>query len=52
MLEFMIDNIFAMLGGRVFFQKRVGIYIWEQAVLLFTPTCSFIRIKQISFRSI
>ena len=39
MLEFLINNIFAMFGGRVF-----------QAVLLFSPTCSFIRMRQTSYR--
>jgi hypothetical protein len=44
MLEFLIDNIFAMFGGRVF-QQTVGI-LWVQTVLLFSPTCSFIRMMQ------
>ena len=45
MLEFLIDNIFVMLGGRVF-QQTVGTY-----VLLFSSTCSFIRMKHTSYMS-
>ena len=45
MLKFVIDNIYAMFGGRVF-QQTVGI----QTVLLFSPTCSFIRMRQTSCR--
>ena len=44
MLEFLIDNIFDMFGGRVFLQT-VGIL---QTVILFSPTCSFVR--QTSYR--
>jgi hypothetical protein len=47
MLEFLIDNIFAMFGERVFQQLT---YLWVQTVLLFTPTCSFIRMRQTSYR--
>jgi hypothetical protein len=39
MLEFFIGNIFAMFGGRVF-QQTV---IWVPTVILFSPTCTFIR---------
>jgi len=46
MLEFLIDNIFAMIDGRVF--NRLSAYIWVQIVLLFLPTCSFIRRRQTS----
>jgi hypothetical protein len=48
MLEFLIDNIFVMIGGRVFQQS---VYLWVQAVLLFSPTYSFIRMRQTSYRS-
>jgi len=47
MIEFLIDNMFAILGGRVFQQSA---YIWAQTVLLFSPTCSFIRMRQTSYR--
>jgi hypothetical protein len=43
MLEFLIDNTFAMFGGRVC-NKDIRV----QTVLLFSPTCSFIRMRQIS----
>jgi len=33
----------------VFF-NRLSAYIWVQIVLLFLPTCSFIRIRQTSYR--
>ena len=36
-LEFVIDNIFVIFGGRVFQQT----FLWVQSVLLFSPTCSF-----------
>jgi hypothetical protein len=42
MLEFLIDNIFVMLLGGLVFQQTIGIYLWIQTVLLFSPTCSFI----------
>jgi len=45
MLEFLIDNIFVMLDGRVF-QQTVGTY-----VLLFSSTCSFIRMRHTSYMS-
>ena len=48
MLEFLIDNIFVILGGCVF--NRQSAYLWVQTVLLFSPTCSFIRSRQISYR--
>ena len=37
MLECLIDNIFVTFGGRIFQPD-----IWEQTVLLFSPTCSLI----------
>jgi hypothetical protein len=43
MLEFLIDNIFAIFAGRVFQQT-----VWVQTVLLFSPTCSFDRMRQTS----
>ena len=48
-LEFLIDNIFVMFGGRVF-QQTVEIYLWVQPVPLFSLTCSFIRMRQTSYR--
>jgi hypothetical protein len=39
MLEFVIDNILVMLGGRIFQQTD----LWVQMIFLFSPTCSFIR---------
>jgi hypothetical protein len=45
MLEFLIDNIFVMFGGRVFQQSA---YLWVPTVL-FPPTCSFIRMRQTSY---
>jgi len=39
MLEFLIDNIFVFFGGRVFQQTVYG-------YKLFSPTCSFIRMRQ------
>jgi hypothetical protein len=41
------DNIFAMLGGRVFQQTP---YILVQTVLLFSLTCSCIRMRKASYR--
>ena len=35
MLEFLIDNIFVMFGGRVFQQQTVG-YLWIQTVIFFS----------------
>ena len=46
LLEFLIDNIFVIFGGRVFQLA----YLWVQNVLLFSPTCSFIRMRQTSYR--
>ena len=40
MLELLIDNIFVIFDGRVFEQSAC---IWVQPVLLFSPTCSFIK---------
>ena len=37
MLEFLVDNIFAIFGGMVC--NRQSAYIWVQTVLLFSPTC-------------
>jgi hypothetical protein len=36
-----------MFGGRVF---QLSAYLWLQTVLLFSPICSFIRMRQISYR--
>jgi len=47
MLEYFIDNIFAMCSGRVFHQIS---YLWVQTVLLLSPGCSFIHIRQTSYR--
>ena len=47
MLEFLID-IFVIFGGLVF-QQTVGIPLGTH-VLLFSPTCSFIRMRQTSYR--
>ena len=47
MLEFLIDNIFVIFVD-VFF-NTVG-YLCVQTVLLFSPTCSFIRMRQTSYR--
>jgi hypothetical protein len=41
MLKFLIDNIFAMFGGRVF-QQTVGLPMGNK-LLLFSPIRSFIR---------
>ena len=43
MLEFLIDNIFAIFGGRVF--NKQSAYLWVQTVLLFLPTCSFLNLR-------
>ena len=43
-LEFLIDHIFAILGGRVF-QQIYGI-LTVLIVLPFSPTCSFIHARQ------
>jgi hypothetical protein len=48
MLEFLIDNIFAMFGERVF-QQIIGIPMGTNCALLFSPTCSFIRMRQTSY---
>ena len=48
MLEFLIDNIFVMSGGRFF--NRQSAYLWVETVILFSPTCSFIHTRQISYR--
>ena len=39
-----------MFGGRVFQQTFGMAYLWEQTVLFFSPTCSFIRIRQTPYR--
>jgi hypothetical protein len=44
LLEFMIDNIFVIFGGRVF-QQTVGIPMGTN----FLPTYSFIRMRQTSY---
>ena len=41
MLEFLIDNIFVMFGGRAFQQT--------ETLLLFSPSCSLIRMRQTSY---
>jgi hypothetical protein len=48
MLEYLIDNIFAMFSLVDVFFNRQSAYLWVQAVLLFSPTCSFIRMRQTS----
>ena len=48
MLEFLIDNIFALFDGRVL-QQTVG-FQWAQTVLLLSLTCSFIRIRHTSYK--
>ena len=48
MLEFLIDNIFVMFGN-VFFNIHSA-YLWVQTVFRFSPTCSFIRMRQTSYR--
>ena len=40
----MIDNIFALYGGRVF-KLAIGIHM-VRTVSLFSPTCSFIRMNK------
>ena len=46
MLEFLIDNIFIMFDERVFFYQQSA-YQWIHTVH-FSPTCSFIRMRQTS----
>ena len=48
MLELLIDNTFAMFGERVF--NNQSAYLWVQTVFLFSPTYSFIRMRQTSYR--
>jgi hypothetical protein len=47
MLDILIENIFIMLGGRFF--NRESANLWVQTWLLFSLTCSFIRMKHISY---
>jgi hypothetical protein len=47
MLEFLIDDRFALFGRRVFQQT---IDFWIPTVLLFSSTCSFILTRQTSYR--
>ena len=42
MLAFLIDNIFVM------FFNRQSAYLWMQTALIFSPTCSFICMRQTS----
>jgi hypothetical protein len=49
MLEFLIDNIYLLCLMDVFFNRQSA-YLWVQTVLLFSPTCSFIRMRQTSYR--
>jgi hypothetical protein len=49
MLEFLIDNIFVMFGGRVFQQQTVG-YLWIQTDLLLAGFSPFIPMRQTSYR--
>jgi hypothetical protein len=46
--SFFIDNIFVIFSGR-FFNKHTT-YRWVQTVFLFSLTCSFIRMRQTSYR--
>ena len=46
MLEFLIDSKFLL---DVFFNRQSAC-IWVQTVLLFWPTCIFIRMRQTSYR--
>ena len=46
MLEFLIDNIFVIFGGRVF-QQTVGIHMGTNCVSLLAD---FIRMRQTSYR--
>ena len=46
MLEFLINNLSLV---DVFFNRQSA-YLWLQTVLLFSPTCSFIRMRQTSYR--
>jgi len=48
MLQFLIDNIFVMFGGRVF-QQTAGIPMGTNCAPLLA-TCSFIRMRQTSYR--
>jgi hypothetical protein len=48
MLEFLIDNIFVIFGGRVF-QQTIGIHMGTNCAPPLSP-CSFIRMRQISYR--
>jgi hypothetical protein len=48
MFEFLIDNIFVIFGGRFF--NRQSAYLWVQIVLLLSPPCFFIRMRQTSYR--
>ena len=43
MLAFLIDNIFVM------FFNRQSAYLWIHTVIIFSPTCSFIRMRQTSW---
>jgi len=47
MLEFLIDNIFVLVDV---FCNRQSAYIWAHTVLFFPPTCSFISMRQTSYR--
>jgi hypothetical protein len=49
MLEFLIDNIFFIFGGRVLTDSQ-WVWVWVQTVLLFSPTCSIIHMRQTSYR--
>jgi hypothetical protein len=49
-LEFLIDNIFNLLCLSDIFFNRQSAYICIQTVFLFSPTCSFIRTRQTSYR--
>jgi hypothetical protein len=44
-LEFLIDNIYVIFDGRVFQQT-----VCVPTVLLFSPTCSFIHMRQTSYK--
>jgi hypothetical protein len=50
MLEFLIDNIFVIFGGRVFPNSQLA-YQWVQTLLLFSPICSFIRMRKTSYKA-
>jgi hypothetical protein len=51
MLEFLIDNIFVMFGGCVFQHSR-HTHGYKLCSGLFSSTCSFIRMRQTSYRGI